>query len=206
MHLDQSEIEQNCLINTDKTNRHSMNIDDLFDSPNDRIQKFAEAQVHLYGSDVSLQDYFHALDLNMFYDQDCVSKDQPSINPVLDWCVRAFTTASGISQPRKLKTDVLFCPTPYLGRHTEDRFLVRKLLGLAQTGAEILCLLPVDAAIRRELELELATRPGAGKQITFLDPGMPFNSLERAGCVLSPRYCEVVRLLKKRSRFSNRMA
>jgi hypothetical protein len=156
-----------------------MNINDLFHSPKDHVQKFAEAQVHLYRHDVSLQDYFHALDLNMFYDQDCVAngRHRPSINPVIDWCFRAADTASRILRPRKLKTDVLFCPTPYLGRNTEDRFLIRTLLGLAQTGAEILCLLPAFATIRQELELELAAA-GKSKQVTFLDPGMPFNPVE----------------------------
>lgn len=136
-------------------------------------------QVHLYRHDVSLQDYFHALDLDMFYTQGCVPSDRGSTNPLATWSFHAADKVSQILKPRKFKTGILFSPTPYLGgRKTEDRFLVRTLLGLAQTGAEILCLLSVHAPFRQELELEL-TAAGCRKQITFLDPGMPFNPVER---------------------------
>lgn len=161
-----------------KTMRGTIDIHDLFHSPADRIAKFAEMQVHLYRHDVSLQDYFHALDLNVFCGTEGVPNNRAPINPLAAW---SFHTADKISQfrkPRKFKADVLFCPTPYLGRKTEDRLLARTLLGLVQTGAEILCLLPVYAPIRQELELELAAA-GCGRQVNFLDPGMPFNPVER---------------------------
>ena len=41
-----------------------MYIDDLFHSPCGRIAAFAEMQLHLYRHDISLQDYFVALQLD----------------------------------------------------------------------------------------------------------------------------------------------
>jgi hypothetical protein len=160
-----------------KINLGPMDIHDLFPSTKDRIAKFAEAQVHLYRHDASLQDYFHALDFNMLYDQDGVPNNRPSINPLAAWSFQAADKATRLFKPRRFKTDILFSPTPYFGRKTEVRFLTRTLLGLAQTGAEILCLLPVYAPGRQELESELATA-GYSKQVTFLDPGMPLNPVE----------------------------
>jgi hypothetical protein len=160
-----------------KTKPGPMDIHDLFHSPKDRIAKFAEAQVHLYRHDVSLQDYFHALDMSMLYDQDAVPNDRPSINPLAARSFHAADKATRALKPRKIKTDILFSPTPYFGRKTENRFLARTLLGLAQTGAEILCLLPVHAPVRRELESELA-HAGHSKQVTFCDPGIPLNPVE----------------------------
>jgi hypothetical protein len=160
-----------------KTGSGVIDIDDLFHSPACHIAKFAEMQVHLYRHDASLQDYFHALDLNMFYGAGGVASDPASVNPLVAWSFHAADKASQILKPQKFKTDVLFSPTPYFSRKTEVRLLARTLLGLAQTGAEILCLLPLWASIRQGLELELAAA-GCGKQVTFLDPGMPFNRVE----------------------------
>jgi len=154
-----------------------LDIHDLFHSPEDRVAKFAEMQVHLYRHDVSLQDYFLALDWAMFDGPRIVPTDRGSINPLVAWSFHAADKTIRIFKPRKLKVDVLFCPTPYFGRKTENRFLARTLLGLAQTGAEILCLLPVYAPFRQELGLELAAA-GCSKQVTFLDPGMPFSPIE----------------------------
>lgn len=154
-----------------------MQVQDLFFSSKDTIEKFAEMQVHLYRNDVGLQNYFHALDAGMFYaSADRVVKRSP-VNRITAWAVHCADKASQSPKPRKFKADILFCPTPYFGRRTENRFVVRTLLGLAQTGAEILCLLPVYAPFRRELDAALASA-GYSKQVTFLDPGMPFNPVE----------------------------
>jgi hypothetical protein len=155
-----------------------MDIDDLFHSPADQIAKLAEMQVHLYRNDVNLQDYFQALDREVLGGPRSFPSNVASISAVAAWSLRAADKTIRIFKPRKLKADVLFCPTPYFGRRNEIRFLFRTLLGLAQTGAEILCLLPEYASFRSELESEL-TVAGCRKQITFLDPAMPFNSVER---------------------------
>jgi hypothetical protein len=154
-----------------------MDVDDLFHAPESSIAKFAEMQVHLYRHDVSLQDYFHALDREVFSGpRNRLSARAPS-NSLVTWSFRAADKTSQVLKSRKIKTDILFSPTPYFGRKTEIRFLARTLLGLAHTGAEILCLLPVHAPIRQQLESELATA-GYSKQVTFLDPGMPLNPVE----------------------------
>ncbi len=169
--------EQTATMKRIETTPSAIDVHDLFYSPQDGIAKFAEMQVHLYRHDVSLQDYFHALDLNMFYLPGDVPGNRTSVNPLVAWSFHAADRVSQIRRPRKIKTDVLFCPIPYIGRKTEGRFLARTLLGLAQTGAEILCLLSGHARFRQELELEL-TAAGCRKQITFLDPGIPLNPVE----------------------------
>ena len=160
-----------------KANPGSMRLDDLFRLRTDRVARFAEAQVHLYRHNVSLQDYFHALDFNMFYDQNNVCYNPPSVNPLALWLFRAANSTSRIFKPRRIKTDVLFCPTPYFGRKTEVQFLIRTLLGLGQTGAEIVCLLPTHAPFRKELDAQLEAA-GYFKQIRFLDPGIPYSPIE----------------------------
>jgi hypothetical protein len=154
-----------------------MDIDDLFHSPESAIAKFAEMQVHLYRHDVSLQDYFHALDREMFCRPRNPLRTRAPINPFLTSSFRAADKASQVKRLRRIKTDILFSPNPYTSRKTEIRFLARTLLGLAHTGAEIVCLLPVYAPVRQQLESELATA-GYSKQVTFLDPGIPLNPVE----------------------------
>jgi len=163
-----------------------VNIEDLFHSPQDNIKRFAEMQVHLFRNDVSLQDYFHALDADTFVGPRSVPGGRVSINPFLAWSFLAVDKATQIFKPRKIKTDVLFSPTPYFGRKTEVRFLTRTLLGLADTGAEILCLLPGYAPFRMDLESQL-TAAGRRKQVTFLDPAMSFHPLERRMCSVAGR-------------------
>jgi len=154
-----------------------MDIDDLFHSQQDQIAKFAEIQVRLYREEVSLQDYFLALDLEVFDGPRTVHSGRTAVNPLLAWTFHAADKTIRVFKSRKLKADVLFCPTPYFDRPSEIRFLSRTLLGLSQTGAEILCLLPVYVPVRQELEAALEAA-GCSKQVTFLDPGMPFYPFE----------------------------
>jgi len=134
-------------------------------------------QVHLYRRDAGLQQYFHALDMETFDGPRGAIVHRTPINPLLAWSFNAADKVAQIGKPRKIKTDILFSPTPYFGRKTENRFLAKTLLGLAGTGAEILCLLPLNAPFRQGLESDLAAA-GRSKQVTFLDPGMPFNPVE----------------------------
>ena len=154
-----------------------MDIDDLFHSPRSNIARFAEMQVHLYRHDVTLQDYFHALDIEMFAGPRSASDVLTSTNPLLAWTCHAAKKVTGILKAPKFKTDILYAPTLYFGRKTEIRFLTKTLLGLAQTGAEVLCLLAGHAHFREELDRGLEAA-GCSKQVTFLDPGMPLNPLE----------------------------
>lgn len=154
-----------------------MYIDDLFHSPVGRIAAFAEMQLHLYRHDTSLQDYFEALQSDTQISPRVQARDLCASNRLISWAIRGADKVSQIHPRRKIKADVLFCPTPYFERQTENRFLVRALLGLAQTDAKILCLLPAGAACRHELDAQLATAGRSG-QITFIDPVAPLNPIE----------------------------
>ena len=159
-----------------KTMAGPMELGDLFRFANDRVSRFSQAQVLLYRHDITLHDYFHVLDFNSLYGQNGARSKRSSTNPLAVWSFRAADKASRVKPP-KIKTDVLFCPTPYFGRKTENRLLIRTLLGLAQTGAEILCLLPIHTPLRKELDEELEAA-GYGKQVRFLDPGMHSGSVD----------------------------
>jgi hypothetical protein len=154
-----------------------MNIDGLFHSPSDRIAAFADAQLHLYRNDTSLQDYFMMLQLDSVGGARANFSAQSASDLLLRGAIR---TADKINQFRgrpKLRADILFCPMPEFNRKTETQFLVRTLLGLAETDATILCLLPVGAPCRGELDSQLAAT-GRHGQVTFVDPVAPLNRLD----------------------------
>src|SRR5215831_3628948 len=154
-----------------------LDVDDLFHSPQDNITRLAEMQVHLYRHDASLQDYFYALDLDVFGRARDTVRPRVSVNRLKAWSFRAFDKATRRVTSRTIKTDVLFAPTLYFGRKTEVQLLRRTLLGLVETGAEILCLLPRYAPFHQDLESELASA-GRGKQVTFLDPELPLSAAD----------------------------
>lgn len=147
-------------------------IDDLFRSPQDGISRLAEMQVHLYASDPTLQDYFYALDLDVFGRPRDPGSFRRPVSRLKRWSLRAINQASKLTTAQRIKTDVLYAPTLYFGRKTEIRLLKRTVFGLAETGAEVLCLLPSHAPFRRELDAELEAA-GYAKQVTFLDPLYP---------------------------------
>jgi hypothetical protein len=154
-----------------------MYIDDLFHSPAGRIAAFAEMQAHLYRHDVSLQDYFMPLQMDSLTSPRINSARLRTRNRLITAAVHVADRVSRAGPRKKIKTDVLFCPIPYFQRKTENQFLVRTLLGLAQTDAKILCLMPLGAPCRHELDTQLATAGRSG-QVTFLDPNTPSNSME----------------------------
>ena len=154
-----------------------MDIDDLFHSPGSRIAAFAQMQLHLYRHDISLQDYFMMLQLDTLTSPRANSRDQRTFSRLTKGVIHGADTVSQIRPRRKIKTDVLFCPMPDSSRKTETRFLIRSLLGLAQTDAKILCLLPANAPCRDELDAQLA-RAGRSGQVSFIDPAIPLNPME----------------------------
>ena len=154
-----------------------MDIKDLFQSPADHIAKFSEIQVHLYRHDIKLQDYFLQLQMNTLMSFCATSDDRRATKPIANWAIQVADKVSQIRRPQKIKTEILFCPMPYFGRKTENQFLVRTLLGLAQTNATILCLLPGFAPCRGEIDARLATA-GRSKQVVFLDPSTHLNPVE----------------------------
>ena len=154
-----------------------MYIDDLFHSPLGRIAAFAEMQLHLYRHDISLQDYFEALQLDTLTSPRANSREQRVSSRLVSWAIHAADKVSQFRPRRKIKADVLVCPNPDLSRKTEARFFVRTVLGLVQTDAKILCLLPTGAPCRDELNAQLAAAGRSG-QVTFIDPATPLSPME----------------------------
>lgn len=153
-------------------------LDGLFQLPaGSRIADFWKMQLHLYRHDITMQDYFEPLQLDSLR----ISRLNSRKPPLSDRLIRCGLTGgrklAHLHAPRKFKTDILFCPTPYFGRQTEIRLLVRTLLGLAQTDAKILCLLRADAPCRAEIDNLLASQGRRG-QVEFIDPATSFNSIE----------------------------
>ena len=165
-----------------------MNLNPLLQLPEDsEIANFAEAQVHLYRHDVSLHDYFLPLQLGWGTSRGANVR-RPSR------AERASRVATGglyrvarpVARP-KYKADVLFCPMPYFQRPAENRFLVRTLIGLARTGATVLCLLPDSAPCRPEVVAQLEAEHRQG-QVTLLDPTAALNPVARALFSRAGRY------------------
>ena len=154
-----------------------MEIDDLFHSPGNRVAAFSQMQVHLYRHDVSLQDYFEPLQLDMLATPRASSLDKYASSRLITWAIHGADKLNRIRPSRKIKTDVLFCPNPDFTRKAESRFFVRGLLALAQTDAKILCLLPSGAACWDELNAQLSDSGRRG-QVSFIDPAIPLNPME----------------------------
>jgi hypothetical protein len=162
-----------------------MYIDDLFRSLGRRIAALSEMQLHLYRHDTSLQDYFLPLHLDAQSSPLVNSGDQRATNRLLALAIHGADKVNQLRPRRKIKTDVLFCPVPYFERKTENQFLIRTLLGLAQTDAKILCLLPAGARCRSELDDRLVAAGRSG-QVTFLDPA-PSSPIEARLCSMAAR-------------------
>jgi hypothetical protein len=151
-----------------------MDIHDLFHSPAGRIAAYSQMQQHLYRHDTTLQDYFLPLQSGIPTSPRVKSRDRHASSRLIESAIHGAHKVSRFRPSRKIKTDVLFCPMPYFGRQTENQFLVRTLLGLAQTDAKILCLLPAGAPYRDELVAQLAAA-GRDGQVSFIDPALPFS-------------------------------
>lgn len=155
-----------------------MDLNGLFQSPAKHVAAFAEMQVHLYRHDKSLQDYFAPLQLDMLTRRRRDHADaQRSSRALISWAIQGADRISQLGPRERIKADVLFCPIPHVSRKTEIRFLVRTLLGLAQTDAKILCLLPSNALCRDELDVQLKAAGRTG-QVVFLDPMSTSNPIE----------------------------
>lgn len=155
----------------------SMNIEDLFQSPGRQIADFFKAQTLLYRHDPSLQDYFMELQLAKFTGTPVCSHELPPPRRLFASAIRGADKVSRFRSREVLKCDVIICPNQHFGRQTETRFFIRTVLGVAQTGAKILCLLPNDAPCRKELYDRLEADGRAG-QVEFLDPANSSNQIE----------------------------
>jgi len=154
-----------------------LNIDDLFHSPGGRIAAFADSLLHLYRNDPSLQDYFMMLQLDGLTGPRGRSSSGSASDRLVSSAIHVVDKVNQFRGRPKLKADVLFCPMPHCTRKTETQFLIRSLLGLAQTDATILCLLPAHAPFQDELDAQLAA-VGRSGQVTFVDPVAPLNRMD----------------------------
>ena len=152
-----------------------MNIEGLFQSPDDRIAAFAKAQVLLYRNDPTLQDYFMQLQLDSMERPRARAHDLRVRSPLSTWVINRAEKAYRSRQT--FKADILFCPMPYYGRESENRLLVRTLMGLVQTDAKILCLLLGNAPFRGEIDAKLKASGREG-QVEFVDPTTSSGRLE----------------------------
>jgi hypothetical protein len=154
-----------------------MKINDCFCLPQKSgIAALAEAQVQLFRLNPKWQDYFLQLHLNFYR--------SGSIDFVSRSFAKRFFHSSILSghevarrlTRHKIKVDVLFCPMPYFQRASENRLMMRMFIGLAQTGATILCLLPDDAPCRKDMQTWLNAE-GRAKQVTFMNLSSSLNPL-----------------------------
>ncbi len=142
--------------------------------------------MRLYRHDTRLQDYFMQLQVDSLRKPDVSSKPQRATKSILNLAVRGAEKATRVLSRRRYKTDILFCPAPYFDRKTENRLTVNILLGLAQTGAKLLCLLQAGEPIRNELDAQLAA-VGRTNQVEFVDPTASLNLIDARLRVRSAR-------------------
>src|SRR6516165_3838732 len=122
-----------------------MDIDGLFCSPNDHLAAFSKMQTLLYRHDPTFHDYFQPLQMDLLTSPRAGLADQGSARHLFTASLRAVDNTFAKARQRSIKTDVLVCPNQHFGRKTETEFFVRTVLGAAQTGARVLCLIPTDA-------------------------------------------------------------
>lgn len=155
-----------------------MDIDALFHSPSNKLAAFSEIQTLLYRHDPTLQDYFQPLQMDLLTSHRAAPSNQRSANDILTSGFRWADKARIIRNYRKIKVDVLICPNQYFGRQTEAQFFIRTVLGVAETGATVLCLMPSDSRFQAELKRRLDVLGRTG-QVEFLDPAFVENRVER---------------------------
>lgn len=155
----------------------SMEIDNFFKSSSGRIAEFAKMQALLFRHDPRLQDYFMQIQLDAPSIRAARRNGRDPSRRLMAHLIRSADRASRFRSRRKLKADVLFCPMPYFTRPAENRFLIRALMAVAETGASILCLLSDDAPCRAELNEQLG-RAGRTGQVEFIDPTATTGAME----------------------------
>ena len=154
-----------------------MDIDGLFRSTARHLADFAKTQTLLYRHNPSFHDYFHPLQMGSFSGARASLRDARQSN---GFRLRAFRTVNKIGTERsrhRIKTDVLICPNQGFGRKTEVQFFIRTVLGVAGTGAKVLCLIPNGSRCRAELDARLQAAGRSG-QVEFLDVAAPLSRVE----------------------------
>ena len=154
-----------------------MDIDGLFRSPGRHLAEFARIQTLLYRHNPSFHDYFHPLQMDSVDSPRATSGDSGRSRRFRLNALRTANEIGTAGSRRKIKTDVIICPNQHFGRRTETEFFVRTVLGVAETGAKILCLIPDATPCKAELNAKLMAA-GRSSQVGFLDPTAPVNRVE----------------------------
>ncbi len=118
-----------------------------------------------------------ALQMDMLTSPRLTPSDLDASDGVIRSAIQSIGNVRRLRSRRKIKTDVLYCPVPYFARKAENEFFIRALLGLAQTDAKILCLLPTDAPCRSEMDKRLSAARRTS-QVEFLDPTAFLNRMD----------------------------
>lgn len=154
-----------------------MNIEGLFRSPGHQIADFFGVQTLLFQHDPTLQDYFMELQLAKMTGTPVRSSELPRERRVVSSAMRTADRVNRFRLRRPRKYDVIICPDQHFSRPTETSFFTRTVLGAAETGAKILCLLPYDAPCQSFLHEQLKSA-GRTSQVELLDPAISADRVE----------------------------
>ena len=178
-----------------------MNIEGLFRSPGTQIADFFKVQTLLFQHDPGLQDYFMELQLAKITGTPVSSHELASPRRLISSAIRSADTVNRFRGRRSRKYDVIVCPNQHFGRETETKLFVRTVLGVAETDARTLCLIPNSASCRNTLQEQLKAAGRTG-QVDFLDPTDSSNQVEsrlrkKVAAARGQRaFAEVVRILE----------
>lgn len=178
-----------------------MDISGLFSSRAKYLADFARIQTILYRQDPALQDYFHPLQLDLLDSARARAGNEPRNKSFWTSALHGSLRFGTSAHRQRMKADVLVCPSQHFGRRSETLFFFKTVLGVAETGAKVLCLVPDGEPSIAELDL-LLEKAGRKEQVEYFDVRAAENQIEAR---LAPRiakkrakatFDEVVQLLE----------
>ncbi len=153
-----------------------MDIAGLFQSPGTQLAAFAQMQTLLYRHDPGLHEYFLPIQMDMLTTPRARSAAYSRPRRIVVDSLRAAEKRVG--KLRRIRTDVVICPNQHFGRPSETQFFIRTVLGVLETGARVLCLIPDDASCRPELDRQIAA-VGKKNHVEFFDPAAASSRVEK---------------------------
>src|SRR5579863_7702918 len=160
-----------------------MDISGLFSSRAKYLADFARIQTLLYRQDPTLQDYFHPLQLDLLDSARARAGHDSHNKDFWTGALHRTLKFSTSGNRHRLKADVLVCPSQHFGRRSETLFFFRTVLGVAEIGAKVLCLVPDGEPSKVELN-SLLERAGRRGQVEYFDVRAAENQIEAR---LAPR-------------------
>ena len=141
------------------------------------MERFAAQQVLLYKQNPSWQCFFEALQMDTLGDSPATPSYRAMMHHLANKAIiggsRAFR-----QRRKRVKADVLLCPTPYFSRESEMHLFLKILIGIAKTGRSIACLMPRDVPCSLELN-HLLDAHNLRSRIHFIDLLGDLNLIER---------------------------